>query len=135
MTQPVDTQEADVAQLKARRKAPVKQPARTALSAPQPPPASPSSMGNMLRRQMPVLFDPAEIPLVVSSSGIVPDATLENRYDRAESAYTEIFTPNGCTTPVAVLRWPKGAWVRKDVYAKWCEENVAPEENEAATQE
>jgi hypothetical protein len=125
-----DTQEADVAALKAARKNGLKptSPRRSVLSQNRPAPDSPSAMSSAMRRVMPVLFDPAEIPIVVSSSGMIPSAVLNDRYVRAEVAFSEVMTPAGCTSQIAVSRWHAGDWVRKDVYAAWANEYATTED-------
>lgn len=82
-----------------------------------------------LARNMPFLFDPAEMPVVVESNGHVPLADFEKFYVIAEHDADEQIIPDGCRTPVSRALWLRGQHVRRDVYATWLRENgPAPEE-------
>lgn len=73
-------------------------------------------------RGNPVLFDPAEMPVVVESGGHVPPANLDEHYIVAEVDGTRWVTPEGCRTPVAQSMWLTGQQVRRDVYLMYLKE-------------
>jgi len=119
MTEP--DPDAEVADLKARRKSPAKPQGRkpSILDAAQPVREHDSPLTKAFQRNQTVLFDPSEIPPVIQAGGVVPDAVLDDRYDVAESDYSELIRPENCKTPISLSRWHAGDRVRKDIYAHW----------------
>jgi hypothetical protein len=82
-----------------------------------------------LKRSMPFLFDPAEMPVVVESGGHVPPADFAKYYVIAEHDAAEQFVPDGCRTAVMRTLWLRGQHVRRDVYLGWLRDNnLLPEE-------
>jgi hypothetical protein len=116
MTEP-NADGAGVADLKARRKTPAKGPQKSVFTAPPPPGEHSSPLTPPMVRVHPLLFDPREAPIVVESGGVIPDATLDDRYTIAERDFAESFVPENCRTSVSISRWHKGDHVRNDVYA------------------
>lgn len=115
MTEP----ETDVADLKARRRAPAK-PARKSSVLDEPRAENfVSPIASAFQRKNSLLLDPTEKPAVAQAGGSVPGALLDDVYDVAEADFSEMFTPIGCRTAVSVVRWHAGDLVRKDIYAAW----------------
>lgn len=88
-----------------------------------------------LKRSMPFLFDPAEMPVVVESGGHVPPADFAQYYVIAEHDAGEQIVPDGCLTPVNRTLWHRGQHVRRDVYLGWLRDNGLAEEERPATEE
>lgn len=116
MTEP-DT---DVADLKARRRAPAKQARKpSVLEEASRGTNFVSPIASAFQRKNSLLLDPTEKPVVAQANGSVPGALLDDVYDVAEADFSETFTPANCRTAVSVIRWHAGDLVRKDVYAAW----------------
>jgi hypothetical protein len=81
-----------------------------------------------MKRSMPFLFDPAEMPVVVETNGHVPPADFEKYYVVARHGAHEQTTPDGCRTPVTRTLWLPGQHVRRDVYLTWLKDNGIEEE-------
>lgn len=78
----------------------------------------------IITRRNPLLFDPAEMPVVVESGGYVPGAVLDANYVIARfPAYRQV-TPDGCRTSVTQILWTAGQRVRRDAYEAYRKEHV-----------
>lgn len=106
--------------LKANRKTPRRK--TTAAGAPAPPAVTSAPVGQSIRRKMPFLFDPAEMPIVVEAGGYLPRADFDEFYVKAAVDGNRSVVPAGCKTPVSTRMWSTGQHVRRDVYAAYLKE-------------
>lgn len=97
---------------------------RSRSSVPTPAVDPVTSSDQIITRRNPLLFDPAEMPVVVESGGFVPAAVLDANYVIAQlPAYRQVI-PDGCRTPVAQILWTAGQRVRRDAYEAYQKDHV-----------